>query len=185
MRTIIDTGAFGEYLHYGFPLTLITVRDGDSRVNVSTNVSITPLPGAESRLAVGILKVNYTNELVARSREFAINVLTSEMRAIAHQCGYTSGREVDKLALCGLTITPARFIKAPLIEQCPLNIECRVEDVHDLGDVNLWIARILAVEVDEVWSNERGGVDLDKYDPLIYAFGRTFKLGPMVGLGGL
>ncbi|NOX64103.1 MAG: flavin reductase family protein [Chloroflexi bacterium] len=185
MRTIVDTGAYGEYLHYGLPLTLVTVQGPDGRVNVSTNASIAPLPGDENRLAMGVLKVNYTNELIAQSREFAVNVLTSEMRAIARQCGYISGTEVDKLALCGLTTIPARYIGAPLIEQCPLNIECRVEDVHDLGDIDLWIAKILAVEVDEAWSNGRGGVNLQHYDLLIYAFGHTFKLGPMVGLGGL
>ncbi|MCO6450296.1 MAG: flavin reductase family protein [Caldilineales bacterium] len=185
MRTVIDTGTYGEYLHYGLPLALVSVLGPDGRVNVSTNASITPLPGSLSRLAAGVLIDNYTNELIAKRGEFVVNLLTPDMRGIARQCGSLSGVDTDKLAVCGLTTTPAQHVASPLIEQCPVNIECRVDTVQHLDELNLWITRILAVHVRKDWTNGRGGVNLAMYKPLLYAFGHTFELGPMVGHSGI
>lgn len=185
MRAIIDTGTYGEYLHYGMPLSLITVLGKDGRINVSTNASITPLPGSTPRLVIGILKDNWTHKLISESGEFVVNLLTPEMRGVAVQCGSHSGENVDKLALCQLTALPGKLVRAPLIEECPLNIECRVLSVEPLDDLDLFVAEILAVEADERWSNGRGGINLARYDPLFYAFGFTFARGGMIGLGGL
>lgn len=185
MRTIVDTGIYGEYMHYGMPLALVTVRAQDGRVNVSTNTAITPLPGHPLRLVMGVFKENLTNKLIAESGDFVVNLLTPEMRSIAKQCGTYSGTEVDKLTLCNLTTIPASQVSAPLIEECPLNIECRVEEVLDLGDIDLWIAEILVMEVAPAWENGRGGIDLQKFQPLFYTFGHTMARGPMIGSGGL
>lgn len=185
MRIPIDLSSYGEYLHYGVPLVLLTVMAPDGRVNVSTNASITPLPGEIPRLVAGVVTANYTNQLIAASREFVVNVLTETMRPIARQCGTYSGQEVDKLALCGLTTHPARKVKTPLIAECPLNLECKVEDVHHLDDVDLWIARILVMEVAPEWSDGRSGINLERFQPLIYAFGHTFARGPAVGHGSI
>ncbi len=185
MRTLVDTGSYGEYLHYGMPLTLVTVSDSAGRVNVSTNGSITPLPGQMPRLVVGILKDNYTNELIAASHEFVINVLTDEMRGVARLCGSRSGHDADKLALAGLTTLPARFVKPPLIAESPLNIECRVLHVQHLEDLDLWTARIMGIQVAEEWSDGRSGVDIERFRPLLYAFGQTMARGPMIGQGAI
>ena len=106
------------------------------------------------------------------------------MRAIARQCGYESGRDTDKMALCQLTALPAHFLQTPMIQECPLNVECNIESVHHLEDVDLWIGRILAMHVDEVWANGRGGVELEHYQPLFYAFGYACKRGDWVGPSG-
>ncbi|NOZ73119.1 MAG: flavin reductase family protein [Chloroflexi bacterium] len=185
MRIPVDTGAYGEYLHYGAPLTLVTVRGKNDELDVSTNASLTPLPGDIPRLVIGILRVNYTNQLLAESGEFVVNVMTEDMRAIALQCGTTSGHDVDKFALCDLHTLPAQHVRAPIIAECPLHIECRVEDVLHLSDLDLWVAEILAMGVDEVWANGRAGINLARYRPLIYAFGHTFARGEQIGLGGL
>ena len=185
MRIPVDTGAFGEYLHYGAALTLVTVRGKDGQVDVSTNASMTPLPGETPRLVVGILRVNYTNQLLAESGEFVVNVITDEMRALALQCGTTSGHDIDKFELCNLRTLPAKYVQAPIIAECPLHLECRVQDVLHLPDLDLWVADILTMEADEVWSNGRAGINLERYNPLIYAFGHTFARGKQIGLGGL
>jgi len=181
MRTILDTGSYGEYLHYGMPLTLIAVLDDNGRVNVSTNVSITPLPGEPSRLAIGVLKDNLTSRLIAARGEFSVNVLTPSMWQIARHCGYTSGAEHDKLAECDLHTLPGQFVQTPLIRECPLNLECVVEDTKDMTDLILFIAEIKAIQVAEAWANGRAGVDIDRYDPMFYAFGYAFARGKRVG----
>jgi flavin reductase (DIM6/NTAB) family NADH-FMN oxidoreductase RutF len=185
MRTLVDTGVYGEYLHYGMPLTLVTVQGNNGQVNVSTNASITPLPGDRLRLVIGIFTENLTNQLIAESKEFVVNVISDDMRGVAKLCGDHSGKKIDKLALCDLTLTPSAKIKTPLILECPLNIECRVESVHHLDDLDLWIAEILAIQVAPNWSDGRRGVDLQRYKPLLYTFGRTLARGPVIGAGSL
>lgn len=185
MRTLIDTSSYGEYLHYGMPLTLVTVLDSAGRVNVSTNGSITPLPGQTPRLVIGILKENYTNELIAASGEFVINLLTDEMRGVARLCGSHSGHDTDKLALAGLTTQPARFVKPPIVVECPLNIECRVVDVQHLDELDLWTAHIVGIDVAAAWSDGRRGVAVEHFRPLLYAFGQTMARGPIVGRGAI
>ncbi len=185
MRTLVDTGVYGEYLHYGMPLTLVTVQGNNGQANVSTNASITPLPGDRLRLVIGIFTENLTNKLIAESKEFVVNVISEDMRGVAKLCGEHSGNETDKLALCDLTLAPASKIKTPLIQECPLNIECRVESVHHLDDLDLWIAEILAIQVAPDWSDGRSGIDLQHYKPLLYTFGSTLARGPMVGHGVL
>ncbi len=185
MRALVDTGVYGEYLHYGTPLTLVTVQGNNGHVNVSTNASITPLPGDKLRLVIGVFTENLTNQLIAESREFVVNVISDEMRGVAKLCGENSGKTMDKLSLCDLTLIPASNVKAPMIAECPLNIECRVESVHHLDDLDLWIADILAIQVDQNLSNGRGGINLQNYKPLLYTFGQTLARGPVVGAGGI
>ena len=185
MRALVDTGVYGEYLHYGTPLTLVTVQGNNGQVNVSTNASITPLPGDHLRLAIGVFTENLTNSLISESREFVVNVISDDMRGVAKLCGENSGKDTDKLSLCDLSLIPASKVTAPMIEECPLNIECRVEGVHHLDDLDLWIAKILAIQVDQSLSNGRGGIELQRYRPLLYTFGQTLSRGPVVGTGGI
>ncbi len=181
MRTPINLGAFGEYLHYGMPLSLVTVLDDDGSVNISTIASITPLPGEPSRLVMGVLEENYTSYLVEKRREFVVNFITPEMRSIARVCGMYSGKDVDKMNMCGLHLLPAAHIRTPLIEECPLNIECEVEHVVRVDDLYLFISKILVLEVAPELADERGDVNLDQLQLLFYSFGHTFALGPLVG----
>jgi flavin reductase (DIM6/NTAB) family NADH-FMN oxidoreductase RutF len=185
MRKTVDLGNFGEYLHYGMPLTLVTVLEDDGNVNISTIASLTPLPGEPSRLVMGIFEENFTSQLVEKRGEFVVNFVTSEMRSIARTCGIYSGKDVNKLEMCDLHPAPAQRVAAPLLQECPLNIECRVTDVLKLEGLNLFVSEILVLEVDESLSDSHSGVLVDKLDLLFYAFGYTFARGPMVGHGAI
>ncbi len=181
MRIPVDLGVYGEYLHYGMPLTLVTVLEDDGSVNVTTIASITPLPGEPSRLVMGILEENYTSQLVEKRGEFVVNLITPEMRSIARVCGMYSGKEADKMAICELHPQPAQYVQAPLLEECPLNIECQVEHVLRVDELYLFISKILVLEVAPELADGRGGVQVDKLRLLFYAFGNTFASGPMIG----
>jgi len=183
MRKPIDLGNYGEYLHYGMPLALVTVLNDDGSVNVSTIASMTPLPGEPSRLVVGIFEENFTSQLLAKRKEFAINFVTSQMRSIARTCGIYSGKDVNKVELCNLHLLPAQKIEAPLVAECPLNIECKVTDIFHIDGLNLFISEILVMEAAEELSDGHGGVLVEKLDLLFYAFGSTFARGPMIGHG--
>jgi len=185
MRKSVDLGNFGEYLHYGMPLALVTVLEDDGKINVSTVASLTPLPGEPSRLVMGVLEENFTSQLLEKQGEFVVNFITSEMRSVARACGSYSGKDTDKLEICDLHLSPAQKVSPPIIEECPLNIECKVSDVLKLNGLNLFVSEILVLEVDESLSDGRNGVQVEKLDLLFYAFGETFARGPMVGHGAI
>jgi len=185
MRKSVDLGSYGEYLHYGMPLALVAVLDDNDKVNITTVASMTPLPGEPVRLALGIFEENYTSQLLKKRGEFTLNFVTSKMRSIARTCGSYSGKNTDKMSLCNLHPIPAQKVKAPLIQECPLNIECRITEVLTLDDLNLFISEILVLEVDESLADQQQGIQVDKLDLLFYAFGSTFARGPMVGHGAI
>jgi flavin reductase (DIM6/NTAB) family NADH-FMN oxidoreductase RutF len=183
MRKPVDLGNFGEYLHYGMPLALVTVLDENDGVNISTVASLTPLPGEPSRLVMGILEENFSSKLLEDRREFVVNFITSGMRSVARACGSYSGKDTDKFKICELHLLPAQRVEAPLVEECPLNIECRVTDVIKLDGLVLFVSEILMLEVEESLSDGRNGVRVEELDLLFYAFGYTFARGPMIGHG--
>ncbi|RUA16030.1 MAG: hypothetical protein DSY55_04935 [Clostridia bacterium] len=185
IRKPVDLGVFGEYLHYGMPLSLVTVLDENGRVNISTIASLTPMPGEPARIAMGILEENYSSKLVEKEGEFAVNFVTPDMRPIVRACGSYSGKDVNKIELCNLHPLPARHIAAPLLQECPLNIECRVSEVLKMDGLNLFVAEILEMVVDETLSDGHNGVLLEQLNPLFYAFGHTFARGPMIGRDAL
>jgi len=183
MRKSVDLGNFGEYLHYGMPLALVAVLEDDGSVNVSTVASMTPLPGEPSRLVMGVLEENFSSQLLKKRGEFTVNFVTSKMRSIARACGTYSGKDVNKFDICDLHLLPAQRVNAPLVQECPLNIECRITDVLELDGLNLFVSEILVLEVEESLSDGHDGVLVDKLDLLFYAFGHTFTRGPMIGHG--
>jgi len=185
MRVPVDVGVYGEYLHYGMPLTLVTVLDEAGSVNVATIASITPLPGEPPRLVMGILAENYTSQLVEKQGEFVVNFITPEMRSVAQACGMYSGKDANKMTICDLHPLPAKHVKAPLLQECPMNIECQVEHVLKVDDLYLFVSKILVLEVAPELSDGRHGVKVDQLQLLFYAFGHTFARGPMVGHGPL
>lgn len=185
MRKAVNLGVFGEYLHYGMPLALVTVLEDGGDVDIVTVASLTPLPGEPVRLVMGILEENYSCQLVEKRGEFVLNFVTPKMRSIARACGMYSGKDVDKFEVCDLTPLPAKYVSAPLLAECPLHIECRVTDVLSLDGLKLFVSEIVVLEVEESLSDGHGGVLIEKLDPLFYAFGYTFARGPMVGHGSI
>ena len=116
---------------YPTPAALITCADEAGKPNIITlgevfNISIS----RPVILGIAIRKSRYSHELISRTREYVVNMPT---RAIADQvwaCGRISGREVDKFQAAGLTPVPAAVARAPLIAECPINVECRVTAIQ-------------------------------------------------------
>ena len=99
-------------------------------------------------------------------------------------CGCRSGRTVDKFALAHLTAVPASAIGAPLIAECPVSLECRIFQSIPLGSHEMFLADILAVQVDRALLDAAGRLCLEKADLLAYAHGGYFRLGQQLGSFG-
>ncbi|MFH1003581.1 MAG: flavin reductase family protein [Chloroflexota bacterium] len=118
-------------------------------------------------IAVSVSKQFATYQLIEKSREFAVNVITDDQIGLAKKLGDSHGQDVDKFSEFGIATTPASQIKAPLVAGCYANIECQVKtalwDVE--GNHAIYIGEVVAFK-----SNKDLG-------PLVWLKNRYFKVG--------
>ena len=83
-----------------------------------------------------------------------------------------------------LTKEKASIIHAPLIKECPVNIECKVTEIKELGSHDMFLAKVVSVNVDEKYLDENGRLDLQRCSLITYSHGEYFKLGEKIGKFG-
>ncbi len=126
----------------------------------------------------------FSYPLIRESGEFVINLPTAALVRAVDFCGVRSGRDTDKWKQMGLTAAPSSRLSCPLLEQSPLSLECRVTQVVPLGTHDMFIADILAVDVEEALIDRAGKLHLDRAGLLAYAHGEYFELGRKLGSFG-
>ena len=136
------------------------------------------------RVGISIRPERFSYELIRQSGEFVINLPTVPMLRAVDWCGVRSGRDYNKFQETGLTALPASSVQAPLIQQSPLNLECKVFQVIPLGSHDLFLADVTAIQVDEALLDPSGKLCLDQADLLAYAHGQYFSLGQVLGTFG-
>lgn len=108
---------------------------------------------------------------IKTSGAFTVNVVPSSLAVEADFCGLYSGRQEDKMAATGLTLTPGLQGEVPLIAECPLNLECRMSAEVELGDYRLVLGEIMEVHAVEAAFSQGGRIDGAGFDPLVYLGG--------------
>ena len=126
----------------------------------------------------------FSYQLIKQSGDFVINLPTEQLTRAVDLCGVKSGRDTDKLALTGLTAQPSSQVTAPLIAQCPINIECRVREIVPLGSHDMFISDVIAVNAAEQLIDDKGRLALEKAGLIAYAHGQYFSLGRALGSFG-
>jgi len=97
-----------------------------------------------------------------------VNVPKGDQLKATDFCGTHSGKDVDKFAEAKLTAVPCEKTGAPLIQECPVNLECVVRKTLDLGSHDLFIGEIVATHVDSEYLNEKGEPDVEKMKLFCY-----------------
>ncbi|MBR3676400.1 MAG: flavin reductase family protein [Alphaproteobacteria bacterium] len=133
---------------------------------------------------VSIRPSRYSNELIRQSGEFVINVPTVELAKAVDLCGVKSGRDTDKFKLAGLTAAICEKIDAPQVAEAPVSLECKVKEITSLGSHDVFLAEVVAVDVDEKFINSKQALDLEKAGLLAYAHGFYYALGRKIGKFG-
>jgi flavin reductase (DIM6/NTAB) family NADH-FMN oxidoreductase RutF len=133
---------------------------------------------------VSVRPTRYSYDLIKQSSEFVINLTTSQMVKSVDFCGVRSGREIDKFAATGFTAEKASEVSCPMIEQSPVSLECRVVDIVPLGSHDMFIADIIAVNVDDRYIDKDGKLHLERCGLVAYAHGEYFELGKKIGSFG-
>ena len=133
---------------------------------------------------VSVRPGRYSYNLIKESGEFVINLTSKDLVRAADFCGVRSGRDMDKLAACGITAEESTEVGAPSLAESPLSIECRVTDVLPLGTHDMFMADVVAVTVKEELLDQDGKLRLDKSGLVAYSHGEYFELGKKLGFFG-
>ena len=133
---------------------------------------------------VSIRPQRHSHSIIKEKGEFVINLPTEAIVKATDLCGVKSGRDVDKFALAGLTAEPSNLVAAPGIAECPISLECKVREVTSLGSHDMFLADIVAVDVDPKYVDEKGALHMEKAGLLAYAHGAYFGLGKQLGTFG-
>ncbi len=133
---------------------------------------------------VSIRPSRYSNELIRQTGEFVINIPTVALAKAVDLCGVKSGRNANKFELAGITAEKCHNISAPQIAESPISLECRVKNITAYGTHDMFLAEVLAVNVDETYINAKQALDLQKAGLLAYAHGFYYALGHKIGKFG-
>lgn len=133
---------------------------------------------------VSVRPSRYSYPLIQQTGEFVINLPKRNLVKAVDFCGVRSGAKVDKFKECGLTPSQASCVSAPCIAQCPLSLECKVTQEIPLGSHVMFLAEIVAVDIDETLVDEQGRWKLEDSGLLAYSHGAYFELGKQLGTFG-
>jgi flavin reductase (DIM6/NTAB) family NADH-FMN oxidoreductase RutF len=155
------------------PTVLITSK-ARGKINVMTAAWQMPVSFKPMLVAIAIGHERFSHKLIMESHEFAINIPHLEMLKDVLCCGTQTGKDMDKFKVCNLTPVKAQKIKAPLIEECIGNIECKLYSFQDAGDHTIFIGEVVAASVKEGIFDNYLRVDLEQAKTLHHLGGKVF-----------
>lgn len=169
-------------LIYPLPAVLVSCGDSEENYNIFTVAWTGTVCTDPAMCYISVRRERHSYDLIRRTGEFVINLTTEKLARATDWCGVRSGRDFDKFREMGLTPVPASEVKAPLIDESPLSIECRVREVIELGTHDMFLAEVVAVDADEAYIDpETQKFSLERAHPIVYSHGEYFKLGEAIG----
>lgn len=172
---------------YPLPVVMVSCADEEGRANVMTAAWAGTICSDPVMVSVSIRKQRYSHAIIERTGEFVINLTTRKLAKVTDFVGVRSGRDMDKFALEGdlkITKQPSKTIKAPGIQESPVCLECKVKEILRLGTHDMFIAEVLATNIDEQYLDENGKFNLSKADLITYSHGEYYSLGKVLGTFG-
>lgn len=168
------------------PAVMVSCACEDSAPNIITIAWAGVVCSEPPVVSISIRPSRHSHGLVRKSGEFVINVPSRDQLRALDYCGVASGRDVDKFKELGLTPVRGSQVAAPLIRECPVNLECRVIDVKGLGTHDLFLGEVVAVHMDEEVTDARGIVDIARLQPIGYCpqASQYWSLGEAIGSYG-
>ena len=169
---------------YPIPAVMVSVTDGKGQDDIITVAWTGTICTNPPMAYISVRPERFSYHMIKETGEFVINLTTEELAAATDYCGVRSGRDVDKFKETGLTREKADIVKAPMIKEAPVSIECRVKEIRELGSHHMFLAEVTGVSVDEQWLNERGSLELAKAEPIVYSHGGYYGLSELLGTFG-
>lgn len=175
----------GGNMLYPVPAVMVSCANAAGEKDIVTVAWAGTVCTNPPMLSISLRPERHSYHIIRESGEFVVNLVTSRLQRACDWCGVRSGRDYDKWAEQRLTPAPAAKLElVPAIEESPVNIECRVRDVMELGSHHMFLADVVAVQVDEALLNANGKLDLARAGLTAYSHGEYFELGRRLGTFG-
>ena len=170
---------------YPLPAVMVSTADKKGNTNILTIAWTGTVCTNPAMVYISVRPERYSYHMIKESGEFVINLTTEELIRATDFCGVRSGKDMDKWKECRLTEGKAVSLEyAPVIEQSPVNIECKVKSIQELGSHHMFLAEVTAVQADEKYMDENGKFELNKTGLLAYSHGEYLGLGKRLGTFG-
>lgn len=130
---------------------------------------------------ISVRPERHSYPIIKETGEFVINLTTSAMARETDFCGVRSGRDMNKIEKCKLTLSEGKTVSAPVIEQSPLSLECKVREIKELGSHHMFIAEITGIQAEERYMDSKGKLNLQQSGLMAYSHGEYFALGRKLG----
>lgn len=135
--------------------------------------------------SISVRPERYSYDIIKKEGSFVINLVNKQLAPYADWCGVRSGRKYNKFVETGLTPVRATQVNAPMIEESPVNLECKVTQILPLRSHDLFLAEVVAVHVNEkLFSPKTDAIDLRRADLVTYSHGHYYTLGEILGKFG-
>ena len=168
------------------PVVLVTCQDEGARPNIITLAWVGVANSDPPMISIAIRPERHSHSIIKRTGEFVANLPTIAILKEMDFCGVASGSKVDKFLTTKLSPVPAEKLKAPLIQECPVNLECRVKQVIPLGSHDLFLGDVVAAHMDTEIRDEKGRMDIQKAGFFAFSPGAMeyWSLGERIGRYG-
>lgn len=169
---------------YPCPVALVTCTGGSGKDDIVTLAWVGVADSTPPIITAGIRPTRYSAGLINKSREFVVNIPTVSLLEKVDYCGSVSGFDVKKFETTGLTREHASKVKAPMIKECPVNLECKLRRTILLGSHRLYLGEVLETHIEESIIDSKGGIDYEKAQPFVYNAREYWSMGKNIGLYG-
>ena len=158
------------------PVVMVTSRNNEGKDNVFTVAWTGTVCTKPPMLSISIRSERLSYEYIKESMEFTINLPTRRLTRETDFCGVRSGRVVDKISEMKFTMKEGKEVNSPYIDECPVNIECKVKSIIPLGTHDLFIAEVLCSHIDEKLIDENGKIHFEWANLITYSHGEYFPV---------
>lgn len=174
----------GGNMLYPLPAVMVSCKRPGEKPNIITVAWAGTVCSSPAMVSISVRKERYSYDIIKETGEFVINLVTRDLTFATDYCGVKSGRDVDKYAEMHLTEQPSQHISAPGIAESPVNLECKVKQMIELGSHDMFVAEVLGVTVDEKYMDEKKTFHLNDAEMVAYSHGEYFTLGEKLGSFG-
>ncbi len=166
------------------PVVMVTCADTEGRGNIITLAWAGTINSEPPMLSISVRRERYSYGLIKEKGQFAVNLTTQKLAYATDLCGVKSGKDIDKFKAAKLTAVKAAVIDVPIIKESPVSLECVVKNRLELGSHDMFIAEIVAVNVEEGLLDEKGKLMMEKAGLICYSHGKYWTLGEELGFFG-
>ncbi|TKG90085.1 flavin reductase family protein [Puteibacter caeruleilacunae] len=169
---------------YPLPAVMVSCGENEEEYNIITVAWTGTVCSDPPMCYISVRPSRHSYDIIKRTGEFVINLTTERLAKATDWCGVRSGSKFNKWEEMNLTPGKAEKVSAPIIEEAPVHIECKVKEIVDLGVHHMFLAEVVNVQVDDQYMNEEGQFNLKQAGPLVYSHGNYYQLGQLIGKFG-